>query len=145
VFGVGPFPERGLDEAFRFAVGSGGVRPGAAMFDLHLGTDGAEPVGAISASIVGQQLPDLDVVLGEEAGRIAQEADGGLGLLVGQHLRKGHTRAVVDGDMQSTEAGMLALAAQPPIGALRDLIRLLQKIYLLVTNRFLGSVGWTTS
>ena len=34
VFCVGPFAQRGLDEAFGLAVGSGRVGPGAAVFDV---------------------------------------------------------------------------------------------------------------
>ena len=35
VFCVGPFTQSGLDEAFRFAVGSGRIRPGVAVLDAH--------------------------------------------------------------------------------------------------------------
>ena len=38
VFCVGPFAQRGLDEAFRLAVSSWRVRSGAAVFDGHLQT-----------------------------------------------------------------------------------------------------------
>ena len=44
-----------------------------------------------------------------------QEADGGFGLLIGQHLGEGHARVIVDGHVQGQEAGWLLLAAQPPI------------------------------
>ncbi len=36
VFGVGPLSEGSLDEAFRLAVGSWGVGPGATVLKLHL-------------------------------------------------------------------------------------------------------------
>ena len=35
VFRVGPFSESGLDKAFRLAVGSGRVKPGSAVLDVH--------------------------------------------------------------------------------------------------------------
>ena len=82
VLGVGPFLERGLDEAFGLAVGTRGVGSGAAVLELHLGAGIAEQVGAVGTSVVGKQSAYGDVALGEEAGRSAQEADGGLGLLV---------------------------------------------------------------
>ena len=45
---------------------------------------------------------------GEELHGRVQEADGGFGLLIGQHLGEGHARVIVDGHMQGQEAGMLA-------------------------------------
>ena len=54
---------------------------------------------------------------GEELDGRVQEGDGGLGLLIGQHLGKGQPRVVIDGHMQRQEAGMLLLAAQPSVAA----------------------------
>ena len=50
-----------------------------------------------------------------------QEADGGVSLLIGQHLGKGHARVVIDGHVQGQEAGVTALASQAAIAAQRDL------------------------
>ena len=58
--------------------------------------------------------------LSEELDGRVQEADGGFGLLIGQHLGKGHAGVVVDGHMQGQEAGMLLFAAQPAIAAQGD-------------------------
>ena len=52
VGGVGPLSQSGLDEAFGFAVGLGGVRASAAMFEAHLETSLAKMVGAIAAAVV---------------------------------------------------------------------------------------------
>ena len=38
VSGIGPFAQSGLDEAFGFAVGLGGVGASAAVFEAHLET-----------------------------------------------------------------------------------------------------------
>ena len=58
---------------------------------------------------------------GEELHGRVQEADGGFGLLIGQHLGEGHARVIVDGHMQGQEAWMFLLAAQPAIAAQLDL------------------------
>ena len=70
-----------------------------------------------SSAVIGEQSAHADAMAGEELPRIVQEGDGGLGLLVGQHLRKGQPRVVVDGHVQGLEAGMFALSAQPSIAA----------------------------
>ena len=93
----------------------GVIRSGAAMFELHLLAGHAELAGAVATAVVREQSADADAVTGEEVHRRTQEADGGLGLLIGQHLGKGHARVIVDGHMQGHKAGMLALAPQPPI------------------------------
>lgn len=40
--GVGPFPERGLDEAFRLAVGFGRIGPGPDMLEAEFAAGPAE-------------------------------------------------------------------------------------------------------
>ena len=91
------------------------------MFELHLLAGHAELAGAVAGAVVGEKGAHADAVAGKEVHRRVQEADGGLGLLIGQHLSKGHARVIVDGHMQGEKAGMLALAAQPPIAAPADL------------------------
>ena len=79
------------------------------VFDLHLLASVPELVGAIAGAVVGQQGAYADAVAWRRSRRRElQEADGGFGLLIGQHLGKGHARVIVDGHMQSQEAGMLA-------------------------------------
>ena len=87
------------------------------MFELHLGADLAELVGAVSASVVSEQGSDGHVALGEEVPRLSQEPGRRFGLLVGEQAGEGEARVVVDGDVQRAEARMLALAAQPTIAA----------------------------
>ena len=50
-----------------------------------------------------------------------QEADGGFGLLVGQHLRECDAGVVIDSHMEGQEAGMFLLATQAAIGTATDL------------------------
>lgn len=121
VFGVGPFSERGLDEAFCLAVGLGRVGLGAPVPDLHLLAGVAEAVRAVAAPVVGQQGAYLDAMTAEELARVFQEPHRGRGLLIRQQLGKGQPGVVVDGHMQRQHAGMLPLSAQPAIAAQRDL------------------------
>ena len=86
VSGVCPLAQSGLDKAFGLAIGSGRVWSGAAVFELHLLAGGAELSGSVAGAIVGEQGADADAVVGEEVHRRVEEADGGLGPLIGQHL-----------------------------------------------------------
>ena len=83
----------------------------------HLLAGLTELAGAVAGAVVGEQGAHADAVAGEELHRRVQEADGGLRLLIGQHLGKGHARVIVDGHMQGQEARMFLLAAQPAIAA----------------------------
>ena len=121
VFCIGPFAQGGLDEALCLAVSSGRVGSCAAVVELHLLAGVAELAGAVAGTVVGEQGADADAVAGEELDRRVQEADGGIGLLVGQHARKGHTGVIVNGHVQGQEAGMFLFAAQPPIAAQANL------------------------
>ena len=76
MLGIGPFPERGLDEAFGFSIGSRSVGPRASMPELLLLTRAAELVGAVRASVIGQQSAHMDVAFGEEGTGLFEEADG---------------------------------------------------------------------
>jgi len=49
--GVGPFAQRGLDEAFRFSVGARGVGPGEAVFDASLEQQGLEAAVAVTGPL----------------------------------------------------------------------------------------------
>src|SRR6266536_3540721 len=122
VFGVGPFAQGGLDKSFSFAVGSRCVGPGSVVFDIEAVAGGAELVGAVRASVVGEQSPHADSVAGVEVEGVAEKADGGFGLLVGQHLSKGEAGVVVDGDVQGLEAGVLMQASAAAIGAQQNLL-----------------------
>jgi hypothetical protein len=59
---VGPFPQRGLNEAFGLAVGARSVRASEAVQEAELEASGAERVRAIAASVVGKQAADNDAV-----------------------------------------------------------------------------------
>ena len=63
-------------------------------------------MGTIAAAVIGKQSAYGDVVAGVEGEGVAQEAEGGLGLLIGQQLGEGQAGVVVDGDMQGLASGM---------------------------------------
>ena len=122
VFGVGPFAQGGLDKSFSFAVGSRCVGPGSVVFDIEAVAGGAELVGAVRASVVGEQSPYADSMAGVEVEGVAEKGDGGFGLLVGQHLGKGEAGVVVDGDVQGLEAWVLMQASAAAVGAQQNLL-----------------------
>ena len=66
-----------MDEAFSFAVRSGGVGSGTAVFELHVLASCAEQVGAVAGAVVGKQSANADAVAGKEVDGRVQEADGG--------------------------------------------------------------------
>src|SRR5690349_8557346 len=68
---VGPFPERGLDEAFGLAVGFRRVGPGADVLELQALTGAREGEGFVAGAVVGHDACDRDA----EASVIS---DGGL-------------------------------------------------------------------
>ena len=72
VFGVGPFSEGGLDEAFCFAVGLWRVGFGAVVADREFTTGMSEQVGAVAAAVVGEQSAHREAVAGEELARVSE-------------------------------------------------------------------------
>jgi hypothetical protein len=53
---------------------------------------------------------------------LAQEGDGGVGLLIGQDASEGHARVIIDGDVQGLPSGMFVLAAAAAVAAPRHLL-----------------------
>ena len=58
--GVGPFAQRGLDEALGLAVGLGRVGPGADVLEAEIAAGLAEGLGAIAGAVVGHHARHLD-------------------------------------------------------------------------------------
>jgi len=85
------------------------------VLDLHGLADLAKLAGTVAGAVVGEQCAHADAVAGEELHGRVQEADGGFSFLIGQHLCEGHARVIVHGHVQSQEAWVLLLAAQPSI------------------------------
>jgi hypothetical protein len=121
VLGVGPLSESGLDKPLGFSVGSGSVRSGAVMFDVHTRASFAKLCRPVAGAVVGEQGANGDAVGSEELYRRVQEVDGGFGLLVGQHLSEGQAGVVINGHMKCQKTGMLQLTAQAAIATATDL------------------------
>ena len=117
---VGPLAQGGLNEAFGLAVGARGVRAGEVVADAEFGASMVEQVGAVAVSVVGEQAANEDAVLGIESHGGAQEGNGSVGFLVGQHAGKGQGGVVVNGDVQGLPAGELGTAAAASIAAQGD-------------------------
>ena len=117
MFGVGPLSERSLNESLGLSIGSGGIRPGAVMFDLHALASLSELSGAVAGAVVREQGANSDAESSEELYRRVQELDGGFGFLIGQHLRECDAGVVIDGHMESLKTRVLLLAAQAAVAA----------------------------
>jgi len=52
--GVGPLPQRGLDEALGFAVGAGSVGAGAQVADAETTAGNGKEAGIVAGGIVGE-------------------------------------------------------------------------------------------
>jgi len=122
VRGIGPFAQRGLDEAFGFAVGLWRVGSGAAVFESHVATGLAKLVGAIAAAVIGEQGADGDAVAREEVNGVPKKGDGGGSFLIGEDAREGQARVVVDGDVQSLPPRMFLLTTAAAVTAPNDLL-----------------------
>jgi hypothetical protein len=117
VFGVGPLSEGSLNESLGLSISSRGIRPGAVMFELHVLASLSELSGPVAGAVVSEQGANSDAESSKEFHGRVQELDGGLGFLIGQHLRECDAGVVIDGHMESQEARMLLLAAQAAIAA----------------------------
>ncbi len=73
----------------------------------------------VGAAVIGEQSADLDAVALIKGEGIAQEGDGGFGLLIRQHLRERQSRVIIDGDVQGLGADGLttARASAATVGA----------------------------
>ena len=67
-------------------------------------------MGAVGAAVLGEQSAHANALAGIEVEGVAQKADGGFGLMIGQQLGKGQARVVIDGHVQRFGAGMLVQA-----------------------------------
>src|SRR5439155_21072356 len=73
--------------------------------------------GAVAGAIIGEHSLDADPVAAKEGDRAAQEASGGLPLLVAEHLDIGEPGRVVDGDVHVLPANPAATGAAVGVDA----------------------------
>jgi len=108
---VSPFPQSGLNEAFCFAVGTGGVGTGETQANAELVAEATEVAGAIAGTIVAEHTGDGDAEAGIVIDGRLQESGGRRSFLVRKDLREGNAGVVVDGDMHVLPAGAMDAAA----------------------------------
>src|SRR5690606_14386391 len=106
--GVGPFPERGLDEAFGLAVGLWRVRPGADVLEAELAAGPGESPCPVAGTVVGHDAADGDAEACVVGDRGLEKGDGTLLPFVRQDLREGDTRSIVDADVDEFPADTAA-------------------------------------
>jgi len=96
---VGPLAQGGLDEAFGFAVGAWGVRPGEAVLDSLLQQRVSEAVVAVAWPVVGEHTLDREAEARVKSPCHAEEEQGRLVVLVGQDGGEADAAVVIDGDV----------------------------------------------
>src|SRR5919198_1042597 len=107
---VGPFAQRGLDEAFSLAVGLGRIGPGADVLEGVTATGVAEGEGFVAGAVVGHDALDANAEAGIVSKGSQQEGDGAVFRLVGPDLGEGDARGIVDRDVDELPADTAAVA-----------------------------------
>ena len=108
--GISPFSQRGLDEAFGFAVGLRGVRLNPDVLDSEQFASAGEGFGEVAATIVSHDAFDGNAEAPEVGDGGEQERDGAFLLLVGEDLSTRYPRMVVDSDVDEFPACTLTAA-----------------------------------
>ena len=103
--GVGPLASDGLDEAFGLAVGLRAIGFGEEMFEAEFEAGGGEEFGAIGGAAIGEELLDGDAVSGVEAEGLVQSVEDAGGAFVREETSEGESGVVVDGDVETFDAG----------------------------------------
>src|SRR3954466_14746282 len=113
--GVGPFAQRGLDEALGLAVCLGRIGLGPDVLEAVLAAGFADGVWAIAGAVGGHDPCDGDAEarIGGKGG--FEEGDGAFLALVGQDPGEGDAGGVIEGDMDELPAGA-AGPALPAVG-----------------------------
>ena len=115
---VGPFVQRGLDEAFGFAVGSRGIGSGSDMSEFQSSAQFCEAFRAVAGAVVGHDAGEGDAEGSEVAQGVEQGATGALSGLCGLDASEAHSRMIVDGHMHvfpSGSCGVLPSVSGDPV------------------------------
>ena len=103
--GIGPLTRDGLDEAFGLTVGLGAIGFGEEMLEAELMAGGGEGFGAIGGAAIGEDLLDFDSVSGIEADGLLQSVEDAGSPFVWEQTSEGEAGMVVDGDVETFDAG----------------------------------------
>ena len=102
--GIGPLAQAGLDEAFGFAIGARGIRPGSQLAQAMMGAGLPEHPAAIAVAVVGHDPLDRNAVDGKPGERAFEKTGGGFLALVWQDFAVGEPAGVIDADVQALPA-----------------------------------------
>jgi len=103
--GIGPLAGDGLDKAFGFAIGLGAIRFGEEMCEAELMAGSGEGFGAIGGAAISQELLDFDPVSGVEGDGLVQSVEDARSPFVREQTSEGEARMVIDGDVETFDAG----------------------------------------
>jgi len=120
---VGPFAQRGLDEALGLAIGARSVRPGEAMLDMLLGESFLKAGLAIAGAVIGEHAADGDGEAGVIGPGHEEEQNRGAVGLVRHQGGEADAGVIVDGDVQVFPAGparFLSSASVPAMAGAHD-------------------------
>src|SRR5258706_5213450 len=133
---VGPFAQRGLDEALGLAIGFWRVGFGAQVLDFEQAQCLGVTTGSEADAVVGHDALNLNAMGPEEAQRVKEKAQAGATFLVGQDFRVGHAGVVVDRQMQIFPADPAAVALALAIGgeAAGTIVRTTQLFVIVVDD-----------
>ena len=107
---IGPFAKRGLDEAFGFAVGLGGVWPGEDLAKTEAFAGCSETLGAVARAIIGHHTLDPDTQPGIIGDSGLKESHSTFLALIRHDLDEGDARSIVDADVDELPAdAMMAI------------------------------------
>ena len=109
--GMDPFPERGLDEAFRLSVCLRRVRLCPNVFDAEVAAGSGPQFRFVARPIVGHDALDPDAEAAIVCDGRLQVLDSWLLLFACLDLTEGHPRVVVDSDVDVLPARRRAVVA----------------------------------
>ena len=125
---IGPFAQRGLDEAFGLAIGLWRVRPREDMAQAEGFAGFSKSLRAIARAVVGHDTfePYAEFRVIGHGG--LEEGDGAFLLFVWQDLGEGDPRGIVDGNVDElpADAAAVALALSIAGDAMADLVETAQ-------------------
>jgi hypothetical protein len=126
--GIGPLSGDGLDEAFGLAVGLRAIGFGEEMYEAEFAAGGGEEFGARGGAAIGEELLDGDAVSAIEAEGLVQSVEDALGAFVREETSEGEAGVVVDGDVETFDAGAwvamsaVTSSADPRLGEAAELL-----------------------
>jgi len=103
--GIGPLAGDGLDEALGLAVGLRAIGFGEEMCEAEFMAGGSEDFGAIGGAAIGEELLDGEAVSGVEAKGQVQSVEDALGAFVREETSEGEAGVIIDGDVETFDAG----------------------------------------